>query len=152
MPNLSSNSDSLPLRGWAGGLLVAFRGYTLVIIVSHPLTGLPVSADYGFFFALAMLLPRTWYMSSISQGTLSYPFQISLSQFCLKDISQDQTGLPPKGWNRGTIILSLSRAIPFLQHCASSRYPNLELIYHCWSGIMYVSWSRGMGRQVNWTR
>lgn len=126
MSKLSFNSDSPPLRGWEGGLQVAFRGYILVsIIVSHPLTGFPVSADYWLFFVLHMLLLRTWHLASISQGMILFePFQIRFALFCLQDVCQDHTGFPPTGWSRETISSSLLRA-ESAQHCASFKVSRL---------------------------
>lgn len=126
MSELPFNSDSPPLRGWKGGLRVAFGGCILVfIIVSHPRTGFPVSADYRLFFALHMLLPRTWHLASISQGMIRFePLQIRFALFCLKDICQDHTGFPPAGRSGETIISSLLRA-KSPQHCASSKVSRL---------------------------
>lgn len=122
MSKLSFNSDSPPLRGWEGGLWVAFRGSILVfIIVSHPLTGFPVSADYWLFFVLHVLPPQTWHLASISQGMILFePFQIRFALFCLQDICQDHTGFPPAGWSRESIISSLLRA-KSQRHRASSK-------------------------------
>ena len=112
--NCPSNGAFLPLSRWRQRcLLVTFRGYTLVFITPGlPLTGPCVFQ--GFLSAAPTLPPRTWL---ISRGmTRSYPLHVSLPIFCLQDVGQDQTGLPPRGRNTGAIMGNRPGAAPSLQH------------------------------------